>query len=167
MDKKSFSFLTAVEIFLLSPDGKEVLLLKRAEDKEVLPGYYGGVGGKMDSDFVESPPEAAYREIWEETGYESDDIAGFSLKALFTVHDRFGKWNVFEFVGQVREKRFDRQKKMEEGVLEWVPIDGLGGVKLIKDLRSGNLEKILSTEQLLWVKVRYDGSDSLELIELS
>jgi 8-oxo-dGTP pyrophosphatase MutT (NUDIX family) len=165
MDKNLFCYLTAVEIFLLSPDGRQVLLLKRADDKEVLPGYYGGVGGKMDSPFVETPLEAAYREVHEETGYERADIDGLHLKAVFTVHDRFGKWNVYEFAGQVSEKKFEKLKPMNEGVLEWVDFDSLAEVKLIQDLRSGNLERIIETDHVLWFKVEYSEDDHLLSIE--
>jgi 8-oxo-dGTP pyrophosphatase MutT (NUDIX family) len=164
MTLSSFSYLCAVEVFILSPDCKEVLLLKRGMHKRVLPGYYAGVGGKMDAGEVETPYEAALREMLEEAEYTLEDLEAFNHKATYTVKDKFGKWNVFEFVGHAKRKLFEGKKEIHEGVLEWVPITMLPRLKLIQDLRNGYLEKILFGERFLWIAVTYDGNDLIETI---
>jgi 8-oxo-dGTP diphosphatase len=47
----------------------KLLILKRSENKKVLPGYYEMPGGGIE--FGESPEEAIKREIKEETGLET------------------------------------------------------------------------------------------------
>lgn len=163
MDTNAFSYLSAVEVFLLSPDEKEVLLLKRAEDRSVLPGYYGGVGGKMDSRDMETPPETAWREIWEETGYQKGDLSSLDYRGVYSVQDQFGRWQIHEFTGTVKKKEFDHTKKTEEGILEWVPVNQAETKNLIYDLRNGFLQKIINKRGgLLWVKVHYDESGVLK-----
>jgi|GEM_PF-3199774 len=161
MELETFKFMIAVEIFLLSPDEKEVLLIHRSKDKEYLPDYYAGVGGKMDIPSLETPLQAAFREVKEEAFYEEDQIENFKLNGVITVRDRYGKWLVFEFVGKARSKHFAETKKIDEGVLEWVSIDKLGSLNLIQDLRNGILEKILNTEKFLWLQSLYDKDDIL------
>ena len=156
MNTSEFSYLSAVEIFLLSPDKKEVLLLKRSADKKILPHYYAGVGGKMDLTSIESPLTTAYREIEEETGYKFSDIASLNLAGVYTVFDKFGKWNIFEFVGQVKKKLFEKTFEMNEGTLTWVPVEKIEDYRLIPDLQQGYLADMLTTDKVLWVTVRYN-----------
>ncbi|MEW5694254.1 MAG: hypothetical protein AB1765_13280, partial [Candidatus Hydrogenedentota bacterium] len=64
-DFNNFRYLGAVEIFVLSPCKTKVLLMKRSEKRAVLPGFYAGLGGKMDSNSIESAYDTAVREIKE------------------------------------------------------------------------------------------------------
>ena len=156
----SFSFLSAVESFILSPDGAEVLLLKRGSRKKVLPNYYAGVGGKMDRASVESPMDAAERETLEESGYSPKDMRDpLKLKSVFTVFDKFGRWMVFGFSGRVRKKKFLGKKTITEGTLEWVKITNLRKKRLILDLSNGLLEKIIASTKILFVTVTYGKND--------
>lgn len=162
----AFSYLSSVETFLLSPDGREVLLLKRGRHKAVLPGFYGGVGGKMDSPSVESPLEAAGREMFEESGYRTADLkTRLRLRSIFTVFDKFGRWNVFEFAATVREKTFQNKKRISEGTLEWVKIRDLKKKRLIQDLRNGLLERIVSAKKIFFVTVAYGRDDKIRSIQ--
>ncbi len=161
MKPETFKFLMAVEIFLLSSDEKEVLLIHRSKDKEYLPDYYAGLGGKMDSADIETPLQAAFREIEEEGSYRPKEIENLQLKGIITVQDRFGKWIVFEFVGKVQTRHFTDKKKIDEGTLEWVPFDNLSQLNLIQDLRNGTLEKIILTEKFLWMKSIFNKNDEL------
>jgi dATP pyrophosphohydrolase len=53
----------------------EFLLLRRAEDDDILPGLWQGVSGGLDGD--ETAGEAALRELREEAGFGPDEIEGF------------------------------------------------------------------------------------------
>jgi len=161
MKLETFQFQAAVEIFLLSLEGKEVLLLHRSKDKEYLPNYYAGLGGKMDLKSIESPYDAAYREIKEESSYQQKEIKHLQLKGIFTVFDRFGKWFIFDFVGKVKSKNFSGKEKISEGILEWIPVTKLPDLNLIQDLRNGTLEKILFSDKFLWIKSIYNKKDKL------
>ena len=167
MKPETFKFLTAIEVFLLSPDEKEVLLIHRSKDKDFLPNYYAGIGGKMDSENLESPIEAAYREIEEESSYKKDEIENFQIKGVITIQDRIGKWIVFEVAGKVKTKHFPDKKETEEGILEWVAFDKLSGLKLIPDLKNGTLEKIISTDKFLWMKSLFDKDNILKYSDVS
>ncbi|MDD5066415.1 MAG: NUDIX domain-containing protein [bacterium] len=166
MDIRSFRFLCAVETFLLSPDKKEVLLMHRSRERDFLPDYYAGIGGKMDSKEHENPLEAALREMKEESNYSSHEIRDLRLKAVITVFDRWGKWIVFEFTGQVKRKKYKRREVKKEGTLEWVSLDRLKNLKLIQDLRKGTLEKILFTKRFLWLKSIFNKKDRLVRFEI-
>jgi len=166
MDLKSFQFQSAVEVFLLSPEKDEVLLLHRDKNKDYLPNYYAGIGGKMDLEDIEMPIDTAIREMKEESGYKINELEELKLKAIVTVKDRYGKWIIFDFVGVVKEKKFKNKKKIEEGVLEWVKINRVCRLNLIQDLRDGILERILNTKNLLWIQSEYDESDKLIKIKI-
>lgn len=166
MELESFKFLTAVEIFLLSEDEKEILLIHRSKEKEYLPDYYAGLGGKMDSLDNETPLDAAYREIQEESGYHKEEIQNLKLKGIITVYDRFGKWIVYEFVGKINKKKFEAKQEMNEGTLEWLNFSQFKGLKLIQDLRNGILEKIVLSHKFLWMKSVYNKDDKLVHFEL-
>lgn len=161
MNPETFKFLTAIEIFLLSPDEKEVLLMHRGKDRDFLPDYYAGIGGKMDSTDTETPFEAAFREIKEESSYTSDEIENFQLKGIMTIYDRFGKWIVFDFIGKVKSKHFPDKKEVKEGTLEWVSFNDVPKLKLIPDLKNGTLEKIIFSDKFLWMKSVFDKHDNL------
>lgn len=161
MKPETFKYLTAVEIFLLSPDEKEVLLIHRSKDKEYLPDYYAGLGGKMDSHEIETPFKTALREIEEESFYKPEEIENFQLKGVITVRDRFGKWIVFNFVGKVKTKHFPKKKEVQEGTLEWVPFDRLLHLNLIQDLKNGTLEKIIFSDKFLWMRSVFNNEDKL------
>jgi len=160
-DLEVFKFLSAVEVFLLTEDKKEVLLIHRGKDRKFLPDYYAGLGGKMDFKTNESPLDTAIREISEESPYTLNDIINIELKAIFTAIDRFGKWIVFDFVGVVKEKKFIKPLKTDEGTLEWIKIENLMEYKLIPDLRYNVINKILFTDNLLWIKSDFDSNDNM------
>jgi len=106
--------------YILSPDGKQTLLVhrnKRAEDQHL--GKYNGLGGKME------PGEDIFtcftREIYEEAG----------ISCLETVLRGTINWTGFGPNGEdwfgfiYLVKRFEGSPKMtnEEGDLAWVDVD--------------------------------------------
>jgi 8-oxo-dGTP diphosphatase len=108
--------------FVLSPDGKKVLMVHRIhrDDDEQL-GKFNGLGGHMESD--EDVATCMKREIREEAGIEC-----LSMKLRGTVNwTGFGPsgqdWLAFIFLID----RFEGVPfaKNEEGPLEWVEIDRL------------------------------------------
>lgn len=167
METKNFSFLCAVEIFLLTQDKKEVLLIHRDRSREVMPDYYSGIGGKMDSSILETALETAFREIKEETGYNKNEIQNMKLKAILFVEDKFGKWIVFQYVGFITKKKFKKYFKIEEGRLEWVNINNINNIKLIDDLQNGVLQKILYTRKFLYTKAIFNNDDKLIEINIA
>jgi len=160
MTKKDFSYNACVEVFILPPrSGHSVLLLQRAETKKILAGFFAGVGGKIDLDANESPLQAAYRELNEETGLHRRDLVFLELKAVTACSDTWGRWLLFEFVGRLQRKiSFG---KTTEGRLAWVSIRRLPRIRLVPDLRKGVLQRILKTKKLLWLRTRFNARNAL------
>lgn len=106
--------------YVLSPDGREVLLIHRnARDDDQHLGKYNGLGGKIEPD--EDVVAGMRREILEEAGIECE-----SMRLRGTISwPGFGKagedWLGFVFM-------IDRYSgtpltSNPEGTLEWVPVE--------------------------------------------
>jgi len=113
--------------YVLSPDQKEVLLVRRcARSHDHHLGKYNGLGGKLEVD--EDVQSCMMREIWEEAGVR---CAEMQLRG--TVNwPGFGpngeSWLGFIFL----ITRFVGTPKTvnEEGELGWYPISGLGDLPM-------------------------------------
>ena len=93
-----------------------VLLLKRADDKKIDPGFYGGVGGKVEPH--ESFYDALTREIKEETGLtEFESIRLYSI----TQHPyppTDSEWvNAYFIVNVAKQIKI---KPTKDGTFHWV-----------------------------------------------
>ena len=100
-------------IVVFNKDKSEVLFCKRA--KEPFKGQYNFVGGKVEKD--ESPINAAYRELEEETGISAKDIKLYRMMDITYYHLNF----VLElYVGTLQE---DMELVEEVNPLEWLSIE--------------------------------------------
>lgn len=106
--------------------GDEILMLNR--EKSPWKGAWNGVGGKIQGD--ESPLDCIRRELYEETGIESN-VAHFEDKGLLT-------WTDFEAIGNGLRIFFIRVKlsfvletplKTKEGILDWKRIEWIIDLK--------------------------------------
>lgn len=108
--------------YVLSPDGREVLLVHRnarADDAHL--GKYNGLGGKLERD--EDVVAGMRREIREEAGIECEAL---TLRGTIS-WPGFGKhgedWLGFVFlITRFSGLPFERNP---EGTLEWVPVERL------------------------------------------
>lgn len=100
----------------------QVLLMKRAKDKKIAPGYWFGVGGHIESEEINNPYKAVYREILEETGISASQLIDLSLKyiaynrdndrdEIIVNHIFFGNLNSKEFIDSDEGKLFWVDKK--------------------------------------------------------
>jgi len=100
-------------IVVFNKDKSEVLFCKRA--KEPFKGQYNFVGGKVEKD--ESPINAAYRELEEETGISAKDIKLYRMMDITYYHLNF----VLElYVGTLQE---EMELVEEVNPLEWLSIE--------------------------------------------
>lgn len=100
-------------IVVFNKDKSEVLFCKRA--KEPFKGQYNFVGGKVEKD--ESPINAAYRELEEETGISAKDIKLYRMMDITYYHLNF----VLElYVGTLHE---EMELVEEVNPLEWLSIE--------------------------------------------
>lgn len=108
--------------YVLSPDGKQVLMIHRnARPDDIHLGKYNGLGGKMEPD--EDVLACMRREIREEAGIECDAL---HLRGTIS-WPGFGKqgedWLAFVFV--IRAWSGTPLSENPEGTLEWVDVDRL------------------------------------------
>ncbi len=106
--------------YIMSPDGKDVLLIHRnTRQNDMHLGKYNGLGGKLERD--ENVVAGLKREIREEAGIEIDDII---LRGTIS-WPGFGKkgedW--FGFIFRVERFSGTLLSKNHEGTLSWVPVD--------------------------------------------
>jgi 8-oxo-dGTP diphosphatase len=114
--------ILATLAYMLSPDGKRVLLIhrnRRPDDPHF--GKYNGLGGKLDRG--EDVVSGVRREIREESGLECDELI---LRGTIN-WPGFGKhgedW--FGFIFRVDRWHGTARAENEEGTLEWVDLDRL------------------------------------------
>ncbi len=106
--------------YIMSPDGKKVLLIHRNSRKNDMHlGKYNGLGGKLERD--EDVISGLRREIREEAGIEID---GIRLRGTIN-WTGFGKYGEDWFGFIFRIERFSGTPRTEnhEGSLHWVAVD--------------------------------------------
>lgn len=106
--------------YILSPDGRRVLLIhrnRRPDDAHF--GKYNGLGGKLDRD--EDVVACLRREVREEAGIECETL---TLRGTIS-WPGFGKqgedW--FGFVFLIERFRGEPLRENPEGTLEWVEVE--------------------------------------------
>lgn len=112
--------ILATLAYVLSPDGKETLLIHRnTRNDDHHLGKYNGLGGKLQP--TEDVIAGLRREIREEAGLECDEI---ELRGTIS-WPGFGKHGEDWFGFIFRINRFSGQPftKNAEGSLHWVPVD--------------------------------------------
>jgi 8-oxo-dGTP diphosphatase len=114
--------ILATLAYVLSPDGRQVLLIhrnRRTGDAHL--GKYNGLGGKVDAG--EDVVACIRREVREEAGLECDQIV---LRGTIS-WPGFGKegedW--FGFIFRVDRWHGDARTENPEGALEWVDIEAI------------------------------------------
>jgi 8-oxo-dGTP diphosphatase len=74
-------FLVALGAVIEHPETGRILLLKRAEDVDWLPGVWEDIGGRMKQ--FEKPEDALRREVREESGLEIEIVKPINVFHLF------------------------------------------------------------------------------------
>lgn len=121
-------FKVAVSAFIVK-DGK-ILILKRRDDEEFLPGTWEVPGGGVDEG--EAVPDAVIRETKEEAGI---DIEVKQLFSYFEYIDGFGQKTVnLNFMGAMNNP--SQEPNVSLGEMEkfaWVGLEELKDYKLTSD----------------------------------
>ncbi len=101
------------------------MIHRNADPNDYHFGKYNGLGGKLDA--LESPLQAAVREVYEESGLS---VRPEDLKPCGYVHfpnfkpAKAQDWTVFIFTGQYAGSEPPKQK-CREGTLQWVPVSSV------------------------------------------
>jgi 8-oxo-dGTP diphosphatase len=108
--------------YVLSPDGRQVLLIHRNRRPDDLHfGKYNGLGGKLDRG--EDVVAGLRREICEESGLECDALTLCGTISWPGFGKRGEDW--FGFIFRVERWHGEPRPDNPEGTLEWVPVDRL------------------------------------------
>ena len=151
---KNSAYLCATDCFLQNEFG-EILFIHRESNREILPDFYNGIGGKME--YFETPIEAINREITEETG--SSRFTDIILKGLLTIKDKTGPWQIFIFTGTIK-KEYIKNTHISEGRLEWVPLSQITNKRLVPDL-FGWINLLWQKQKFFFAKTVYDNKNNL------
>lgn len=112
-------------IFIRNMD--EILLIKGALDKKIWPGVYNGIGGHIERG--EDALSAAKRELFEETGLKDIDL---ELRAVIFIDvEVYVGISMYVFSGDSDKKQV---VSSDEGLLDWIKIDGINDFPLVDDL---------------------------------
>jgi 8-oxo-dGTP diphosphatase len=112
--------ILATLAYILSPDGKQVLLVHRnRRPNDAHFGKYNGLGGKLDSG--EDVVACIRREILEESGLECDKLLLRGTISWPGFGQQGEDW--FGFIFRVESYRGEPYAVNAEGDLEWVEID--------------------------------------------
>ena len=60
----------------------KILLIKRSINKKVAPGLWSGIGGHAEPFELNNPLATCFREVYEETGIEENDIKDLNLRYI-------------------------------------------------------------------------------------
>ena len=159
---KNSQHYCVTDIFLENED-KEILMINRGLDKDILPGFYNGLGGKIDQ--RETPLEAVLRETKEESGISKNKIKDVQLRAILTIKDKWGFWQIFIFQGKIRKQDL-KKTEISEGKLEWVAPNQLNKIKLVPDLQSWLYKMYDDLTCFLFVKCEYDNQYGIKNIRV-
>lgn len=122
-----------VEIFtmLLLRQGSYYLLLERAASKRIAPGFWTGLGGRVEPDELADLTASALRELNEEIGINADQLDNLRLRrALLLARPAQSFTLLVYFTGEL--KASDVQSlACTEGTLHWIQPRLLASLRLI------------------------------------
>jgi 8-oxo-dGTP diphosphatase len=111
---------------------EHVLMMKKARSKLFNFEFWGGIGGHLEYEELNSPMQASYREIEEETGFTKNEIENFALKYIL-IEDSNGEIRQqYVYFGVTTHRNFIPS---DEGELYWIHKNELLNLKTSKAIR--------------------------------
>jgi 8-oxo-dGTP diphosphatase len=103
-------------------NGNDLLMMKRSPERTLHPNYWAAVGGHLEPAEIRDPFAACLREIREETGLRSADLANLRMQyILIRLKDDEIRQQFF-FIGDTLKRKLGTT---EEGELHWIPRDAV------------------------------------------
>lgn len=113
-------------------NGGDYLLMERAGNNHLMPGYWYGVGGHIEPGEINRPRNAVVREINEETGLAEHDIENLHLKYILMRRGKEETVINYIFFGDAKKRAVSENG---EGTLNWVPEEKVPGLKFVDALK--------------------------------
>jgi 8-oxo-dGTP diphosphatase len=113
--------------FLIHQDN--MLMMKKEKSKIFNFEFWGGIGGHMEFNELNSPMEASFREIEEETGFKKEDIKNLRLKYILFEKNSGEIRQQYVYFGETKHMNFIPS---DEGELFWIPQNELLGLHTSK-----------------------------------
>lgn len=113
--------------FLIHQD--KLLMMKKDGSKIFDFEFWGGIGGHMEFNELNSPMEASYRENQEETGFKKEEIKNFRLKYILLEKNSGELRQHYVYFGETEHMTFIPS---DEGELFWIPKNELLGLHTSK-----------------------------------
>lgn len=139
-------------------NGSDVLLIRRSVSRTFHPGLWAGVGGHIEPHEISTPDSACLREIAEETGITSKDLAELSLRYILLRQRATEIRQQYVYFGVSRTRRV---RTTSEGELHWVPETELFDRELVPTTRlllEHYMRNRSAEPDVIWVGV-LDGAD--------
>lgn len=95
-----------------------VLMMKKEKSRIFDFEFWGGIGGHLEYEELNSPMEASFREIEEETGFHRSDIENFRLKYILIGMRNRELQQQYVYFGETKHMNFNES---DEGELFWIP----------------------------------------------
>lgn len=112
---KNYKVCPLTMVFL--KNGDQILVLRRAANKQIFPNKLSGFGGKVEPG--EEIEASAKREFTEETGLQ---IQNLTLKGSFTIFMTDTDYLNILYIYVVTRFSGDLKTECDEGSLSWMPI---------------------------------------------
>lgn len=111
---------------------EHVLMMKKAKSKIFNFEFWGGIGGHLEYEELNSPMRASFRGIEEETGYKENEIENFTLKYILIEESKDELRQQYVYFGETTHKDFIPS---DEGELFWIHKSELMKLKTSKAIR--------------------------------
>ena len=99
-------------------EGNDYLMMKRADNRRIAPGMWGGVGGHAEPNEINNPKTTCLREIYEETGIEEKNFKNLDLRYIVLRRDNAEITLMYFFIGSAQTRYYE--DKTQEGKLFWI-----------------------------------------------
>lgn len=116
---------TMTGAFLMN--NRDVLMLKRSENKTIAPGLWSCIGGHVEPHEHDSPEISCLREIEEETGISRTDIMHLTLRYILLRRIDHELRQHYIFVGDSNTRRVGH---CDEGELHWVNLSEVANLQM-------------------------------------
>ncbi|WP_211748657.1 NUDIX domain-containing protein [Paenibacillus sp. Marseille-Q4541] len=111
---------------------EDILMMKKSSSRITDVEFWSGLGGHMEPEELNFPKKACMREIYEESGFEENDLENLDLKYILMRVKEDEIRQQFVYFGKLKRTTF---VSSDEGELHWI------SQGMIKNLR---LSKVVS-----------------------